>query len=194
MMHTFRRALMLRIRAFAFCESGSAAIEFVTMLPLTVIILIIGAEYGNGLMTREALDSALRDATRIISRAPLKDLDSGEGTVPGVYPYFEQTARQIIADRTGRPIEQVTFSVTATEEATNVELRKPLIIIETTATIGVEMPLLGYLNDFAGASGEDELVSTFITLSAADRARYVGELDVGQLGCSPANRSAGLCP
>lgn len=160
-------------------DRGSAAVEFVAVLPLAAGILVLGAEYGNGLMTREALDSAVRDATRILSRAPV-ELE-GEGRVP--YAHFEDLARNVVADRTG-------------EDPTRFEVRLLPVggtgqsarwIVETEAEIVVDLPLLSFFERI-GIGG----VATGVSMTARDSAPYVGEAPAGALGCSRADRVMGV--
>ncbi|MEM1344001.1 MAG: TadE family protein [Pseudomonadota bacterium] len=187
-----------KFREFTNDTRGMAAVEFVFMLPLSVGILVMSAEYGNGLMTREALDSAVRDATRVLSRAPLKQDSSGD---PVLQPYFVDKAKQMIADRIGRKVEEITFQATATILPTGgllppgVELRTEVIRIDTQASVGLNLGLLNYIRNItlsAGASPENAIV-TSLTMFAGDRARYGGEIALGVVACNAFDADQALC-
>lgn len=190
------RVLLTSVSKFVRDEGGTAAMEFVTILPLGAGILVLSAEYGNGLMTREALDSALRDATRVLSRAPLDaEVNAAGETVPKFYQFFTDEAQAMVAQRTGRKVEDVTFTATVTPIPGSENLRTPLILIETEATIGLDLPLLTFIQNFItsqGGEGESK-VPTFLSINAYDRARYVGEVAVGQQACSQVDKALGLC-
>ncbi len=177
--------------AFLACERGTAALEFVVALPISIGLAVMAAEYGNGLMTREALDSALGDATRVLSRAPLDavgDPDT-ETPTPEIYTAFHDQARAIIADRTGVPLETVTFSAEAIIVPGTETFRTPIIMIETQASIGVDLQMLSFIDGWI----EGDKIQTALTMRAIDRARYVGEVAPGQRACPAAQRDAGIC-
>jgi len=180
---------------FARDERGAASVEFVTMTPLLAAILVMAAEYGNALMTREALDSALRDATRILSRAPLDETqDSNGNDVPAFFDFFLTEAQNIVAQRTQRQPEDVTFAASASELPGTENFRTPVILIETQATIQVDLPLLAFVESWLNAAGsEDNSVETLLTMNAYDVARYGGETPVGAVACREADRNQGLC-
>ncbi|WP_316016050.1 pilus assembly protein [Roseobacter sp. HKCCA0434] len=87
------RAIWDRIRAFRDDAEGSVTVEFVVTLPILLAALGFAAEYGEAMKTRNAMDSAARDAARFISRAPI---DESTGTVPD---RFLCDARNIITWR-----------------------------------------------------------------------------------------------
>ncbi|MGF1444843.1 MAG: TadE/TadG family type IV pilus assembly protein [Pikeienuella sp.] len=193
---------MLRsIRGYWACERGAAGAEFVIMLPLGLMVLIIAAEYGEGLIMRERLDSSLRDAIRILSRAPL-DVDvSGN---PKLYADFETVAKAIIADRTGRDIGEVAFEAAATRVsvAPTDTLRTELITIQARAAINLDLGLLSFFQYFIKdelppgsppGTAADSPIETLLVMRAFDRARWVGERPPGTTACPQADRDAGLC-
>lgn len=179
------------LSSFLACERGTAALEFVVALPLSIGLAVMAAEYGNGLMTREALDSALGDATRVLSRAPLDavgDPETGAPT-PKIYTAFLNEARGLIASRTGVPVEAVGFTAEAVVVPGTESFRTPIIMIETRASVGVDLRLLSFIDNWLDG-GE---VAKALTMRAIDRARYVGELAPGQRACPASERDAGRC-
>ncbi|MEM9148425.1 MAG: TadE/TadG family type IV pilus assembly protein [Pseudomonadota bacterium] len=187
---------------------GAAAVEFVIMTPILLAILIFAAEYSNALMAREALESAMRDATRMIARAPLGDTDNDPDVVtsPVVQTYFKQQAAQLIANRTGLPVDAVQFEVTAEVIETGGGLRTEYIRINAEGKIAFALPMLSFLYHYianadarAGESWQttaEEMklpASGFFILSSFDTARYSYESIPGLFACNQASRQAGLC-
>ncbi|MGF1501699.1 MAG: TadE/TadG family type IV pilus assembly protein [Paracoccaceae bacterium] len=195
---------MQTLRQFIGCERGTATVEFVMSLPVILALTVIAVEYADGLITREALDGALDDATRILSRAPLTVTDNGGNRTLGFYNEFLTQAQQLIADRTGRDFNQVVFNASAVElKSDNVEYRTTPIIIVTDARIGLDLGLLSILNTwlFAAdsnlASGDGSRSSEVVTglvMIARDRARYLGDNQPGVIACPPGSGDAsGIC-
>ncbi len=178
--------------SFLRCERGAAAgAEFVMTLPLTLGVLVLATEYGEGLITREIFDSALRDATRVLSRAPMDVNVSGE---PVFYPHFLNVAEEIIAARTGRSLanDEVQFSARlfVVDDSAN-PTRTGVILIETEARIIADLGLLSWLQQYVGTPIQD--IRQGLGMSAIDRARWVGENAPGTIPCSQARRTALLC-
>ncbi|MEM6945467.1 MAG: TadE family protein, partial [Pseudomonadota bacterium] len=79
-MEGISRAFDATRRSFAaWCgdERGASALELIVSLPLLVGCMLITTNYGLLISTREALDSATRDATRLLTRAPAALNDMG---------------------------------------------------------------------------------------------------------------------
>lgn len=197
-------------KRFAIDRAGAAAVEFVIMIPLLLSILIFGAEYSNALMAREALESALRDATRMIARSPLGDNDANNNpdviVDPFVQPFFLSQAEAMIAERTGLDEASVGFKATPVVINTGgTDLRTPYIRIDTEAFIVFGLPMLRFIHKYVNASfkardgGEGEgtpkqpFTQQGFTLQSADTARYSFENFPGVIACKAADRNAGIC-
>ncbi len=181
---------------FLACERGTAAVEFVVALPLSVALTVMAAEYGNGLMAREQLDSALSDATRLLSRAPLDlAVDPATGdTQPTFYPDFLADARRILSERTGVAEGDIAFFAQLQVLTGDTALRTQHIVIETRVAIPLDLRLLAFLRTQL-LFGEDgsSIVKTGLMMNSRDRARYVGELLPGQRACPQIARAEALC-
>lgn len=187
-------ALIAVARQFFADQRGAAGAEFAIMLPLPIAVTLLAAEYGNGLMTRDALDLALRDATRLLSRAPLAVEDQGGVEVPVFHDAFVERARTMIAERTGVAPEAVTFGATLTQIADAEGFRTEVILIETEAQLEADLSLLAYIaRQVEYAAGTPGAVSKTLTMSGYDRARYVGESPLGAHACAVAARNVGSC-
>lgn len=124
---------------------GAVTVEFVVSLPVLVAVLAFSTQYGRMMQARSALDVAVRDAARLISRAPLAEDGSG------VPPIFLTHAQNMISNRVGCIAEEITFvTVTGTAVLTTVEVEAK-----------IEFP---FLNAFS--FGENDLDD--VTLRAAE--------------------------
>ncbi|MEO1533470.1 MAG: TadE/TadG family type IV pilus assembly protein, partial [Pseudomonadota bacterium] len=87
------KELRRSLGAFIRDDSGASALELIVSLPLLVGCMLITANYGLLISTREALDSATRDATRLLTRAPAALNDNGtvddtSDDLPQLYTFF----------------------------------------------------------------------------------------------------------
>lgn len=179
---------------------GTAGTDFVTTVPLMIGALMMSVEYGKTFAAREALDTAVRDATRLMARAPAgAGTDSGGATVPAPYPFFETQARSLIESRIGQPLKDVTaagvsvpaFEVTF-ERVDETNFRDPFYRVTMTAATSINAPLLWWLDyyDYVNASSagttlpEDERATTDFPIIARDTARYVSAVPLGATACS----------
>ncbi len=137
----------------------TAGMEFVMFIPLMLGILAFAAEYANALMTKEAFESAVRDATRVLSRAGVAECPEPDAErVWCVEGFFDTLASQMVAARIGLPPNRVNFSaqvlelggaVPAVAEGEDpLELRTPYYVIQVEADAALDLPLLRLINSF----------------------------------------------
>lgn len=177
-------------RRFLADDDGSAGAEFVVSLPLLIGVMVIASEYGGALQVRDVLDSATRDATRFLARAPLDT--SGE-----LRQHFIDEAERLVAERVGVSVEQVNVTPEIVEvDGTADAFRTDYRVVTVTVNVLHEMPLLALLDIGKSASisdverrdaasgdaldvthaGSFEKTATVIRMTASDTARYTGEV------------------
>ncbi len=187
-------------RRFASDETGAAAVEFLLASPLLFGVMVFTAEYGQALRVRAALDGAVQDSARFLSRVAADDATDGFGN-PSIAFYQDQLddARAIIEARTGRAV--VTGSTGQPDFNVEVEtvdvgnFRTPYHVIRVTASVPVEMPMLSVLNIGLNIGTEEQdRVQTAIVMTSADIARWVGEAPAGLPACNLLSRANGTCP
>ncbi len=187
-------------RRFAADETGAAAIEFLLASPLLFGVMVFTAEYGQALRVRSALDGAVQDSARFLSRVAADDAIDGFGN-PSIVFYQDQLddAQAIIENRTGRSVvagadNQPAFNVEI--ETVDVDnFRTPYYVIRVTASVPVEMPLLSVLNIGLNIGSDDNKeAETSIVMTSADIARWVGEAPAGLPACDLLSRANGNCP
>ncbi len=188
-------------RRFAADETGAAAVEFLVASPLLFGVMVFTAEYGQALRMRAALDGAVQDATRFLSRVAADDATDGFGN-PSIQFYQDQLdeARAMIETRTGRTVVigssgAPDFNVEiSTVDVTN--FRTPYHVIRVTATIPFDMPLLSVLNIGLniGSAPDSAPIETSITMTSADIARWTGEAPAGLAACGLIDRANQNCP
>ena len=67
------RAIVRRVRAikrFTADRRASVSVDFIVSMPILLAVLVLTSEYGRVLQMRTALDNAVADATRYLSRVP----------------------------------------------------------------------------------------------------------------------------
>ena len=186
--------LKQKVRGFIRDEAGSASIEFVVTLPLLIALLAISFEYGRAFAIREALDSAVRDATRFLARAPATLVDDAAGQRPGLQQYFVDRARDMVSDRVGAEMTAETFpDPIVTNDKSDGSLRTPFYEIFVSVSVEAEFSLLSIFGNWIGSGGSGNLYA--FTMQARDSARYLGEVPEGDTACSFVrnihNRSSG---
>ncbi|MEM6933127.1 MAG: TadE/TadG family type IV pilus assembly protein [Pseudomonadota bacterium] len=176
------KLVLRKLGQFLADERGSAAMEFVVTLPLLMGILVIAYEYGEAFATRESLDSAVRDATRYIARAPAADgLDVDSNQVPEIPTYFVNNAIELISTRTGYPTSEINFNYNIQANQTGSALRSPFFEVLVEVRLIVSLPTLRIFGNWIGSSDSPEGGFTMI---ASDNARYLGEVPLGDTACS----------
>ncbi|MEM6548405.1 MAG: TadE/TadG family type IV pilus assembly protein [Pseudomonadota bacterium] len=178
------------LRAFARDERGSAALEFVLSVPLLVGVMCITAEYGRSLIVREALDSAVSDATRLLSRAPADEVTGPSGDI-FISPkeHFVDMAQTLVADRVGIEPDEVILNWWVTVEDDGTNFRQPYQIVRVQAQIEVELPFLSYTILLRDATQIADGTATFVS---TDMARYAYEAPLGS-GCTAAEIASAQC-
>ncbi|MEM9011868.1 MAG: TadE/TadG family type IV pilus assembly protein [Pseudomonadota bacterium] len=117
-------------------KRGAATVEFVIALPVLLAVLVFSTQYGRAMQVRNALDVAVRDAARFLSRAPL----AGD-SVPAA---FVTEAESLITSRMGEAVESVNF----------VEVSGSTAQAEVTVVANVRLPLLRLIRQIAGGEGD----------------------------------------
>lgn len=163
-------------------ERGAAALELIVSLPLLVGMMVLTANYGLMISTREALDSATRDATRLLTRAPAGltvDPVTGQDE-PQLYTHFLTEARQLIADRIGVETADVTLTTRVDFLTGSDALRREFYLVTVNVSVNLQdRVLLGIV---------DKPVFT-----SADSGRWQAEVDPGVTGCLQTDKDAGRC-
>lgn len=170
------RKRWLAVERFARDESGQAGLEFVITLPLLIGVAVIAAEYGDGIQQRETLSGAVRDAARLLSRAPATVPEDASNTVPQIYAPFIEQARQMIVDRTGTT--PVSFSVQVESVDETGRFRNDFYTVTVTAAIHVDMALLALFDIDETTDAID--ASDGLVMHAQEQARYVGAVPPGE--------------
>lgn len=171
-----------RLAAWRSDERGAAAMELLVSLPLLVGMMLITANYGLLLNSREALDSATRDAARILMRAPAGCQTVSGQQVPDPYPHFEALAQQTIADRMGVDLLDVNLATSAFFVPGS-EALAGNSYYQVVVQVSVQMDRFALLETFIGDT----------VLTAAETGRYFSGLAPCTEGCLIADRDAGLC-
>lgn len=175
--------LRRRAEQFAADEQGSASVEFVVTLPLLMGVMALSFEYGEAFSTREALDSAVRDATRLLIRSPAILIDDASGQRPGLQQYFVDRAREMVAERTGFEITAENFPdpIVSADQGEG-EFRTPFYEVVVTVSVEAELPLLSIFGNWIGPDNSGSLYT--LTMEARDSARYLGDVPAGDVACS----------
>ncbi len=184
-------------RRFLSDDRGVAAIEFLTTSPLLFGAMVFTAEYGQAMRVRAALDGAVQDATRYLSRVAVDNAQDGFGN-PSItfYQQHLDEARALIEARTGRQV--INVNAEAPDFAVDVNtvdvanFRTDYYVITVKATVFMDLPLLNVIN--MGRSSDNPRVATSFTMTAADIARWVGEAPPGLAACNILDRAQQTCP
>lgn len=184
------------LRAFRSDTRGAAGVEFLMTLPLLIGAMVFTAEYGKALRARMLLNSATADAARLLANSPLQQIDDRVL----LYPEFTTVARETMEARL-----QGTVDLTATVQG---ELGALQIV--TTANVGLEMPLLNFINqtlEWAQRFDEDSptknLIATEFSITSQQTEIWSGAsaLDASAIpveeienaACAGDLKSLGLC-
>ena len=214
--------MIQKLRAFFEDDQGSAGLEFVCTCPLLFGVLIFTAEYGKGLQVRTALDGAVSDAVRLLSRAPVGLQPSGAGTMPMPYASFVTEAQRIIEDRTGHAVTDAGPGKPAFEVQVEMvdtgNFRTDYYVVKVTATVYADMPMMSFLNSSSVSGGSMEAhgtgggdagstsvtttvnlpdaqnFATGVAMTATAEARYVGAVPPGLVACQVMQRITATCP
>ncbi len=174
-------------REFLRDERGAAAgFEFAMFIPLMFGILVFAAEYANALMTKEAFESAVRDATRVLSRASVIDCDPSTPQIePCIEPFFLNLSRDMVAARVGLPLDRIYFEaapVVIDVADPGLEFRSDYILVAVDAGAALDLPLLAFINSWTGraqvAREEVEVVDYFFNVAEAKGGGSVPRVDV----------------
>lgn len=166
-------------------QRGASALELIVSLPLLVGCMLLTANYGLLISTRESLDSATRDATRLLTRAPAARDDAGTPNVdtddqPQLYTFFVDEARQLVANRLGVALEDVELTTRVDPITGGGQLRNEFFLITVNARVTLDdFPLLGWAFD--------------PVFGATESGRWTAETSFGAVGCSVTDNQAGLC-
>lgn len=178
-------------------EQGQAGLEFVVTLPLLVGVATIAAEYGEGLQKRALLDSAVREATRLLSRAP-GEISYGISEIGArvrIHAPFVFAARSLVAERMNMPAEDIDFGIEIVVVDEGENFRGGYYVITVDASIDISMPLLGLFDidettDRVDADG-------VLNIRSSESARYLaddlGSNRPGDRGCAALSASAEPC-
>lgn len=133
-------ALLRGVRRFAEDRSGAVTVEFVIAVPLLLAVLAFAVQYGYAMQVRNALDVAVRDAARYLSRAPV---DAATATVDGA---FVTKAQNLVRAR---------ISATATVTVNDLFVSEAGVAIKATAS--VQLPIFSAISALSGQPGIDHI-------------------------------------
>lgn len=186
--------LLQGLRDFANDETGSASVEFVVNMPLLFAVMAMSFEYSRAYEIREALDSGVRDATRLLARAPAIAVDPDDITTerPAAHEFFIDEARAIVARRTGfeitasempDPIFSLNQGINPTGDGN--AFRTAYWEVAVTVTIEANLPLLGLFSNFLSEAGQQRAQErTTLTMVASDSGRYLSAVPLSDTACS----------
>lgn len=192
-----------KVREFVSDQRGVAGIEFLSTCPLLFGVMIFTSEYGQALRVRTTLDAAVHDAARFLARTNAPS--SQTGVASDLFQERKNEALAIIENRTGREVisggaGQPAFDVSL--QTVNVgQFRTSYQIVQVTATIQMDMPLLSFLDIWAapgnrlhdGGKADEDRFATALLMTATTQARYLASSPPGATPCSFANRAQELC-
>lgn len=173
------------LRRFLADERGTAGIEFLAASPLLFGVMIFTAEYGEALRYRIALDGAVQDVARYLSRTPVRQSTDAAGN-PSIafYDHFLTDAGAMLDRHVGRHVD-FTVDVTTADTA---NFRTPFYLIDVNGSVTVDLPMLAFINLFS-----DGGVPTSLTMRASQEARWGGSVPPGQVHCDVSDRYSGTC-
>jgi Flp pilus assembly protein TadG len=129
-----------RLGRFGAEPDGAVTVEFVIAVPLLLAVLAFAVQYGYAMQVRNALDVAVRDAARYMSRAPIDPatslVDAG----------FLTKATELVQTRIG---------ATAQISVDDLRITASTAAIKATAT--VSLPLLEVLVFVTGTPGFSQI-------------------------------------
>lgn len=192
-------------RRFLSDDRGTAGLEFVTASPLLFGVLVFTAEYGQALRARLMLEGAVQDAARYLARAPADKGANDANGIPqlSIYPQIRATARQIVFDRVGDTDTTSGSIAVSVNTVDGVNFRNPYYVINVTATVSVDLPLLSMINIFSARNPDgrgkidtsiDSPNALRLTMTATRSARWTNGAPLGEASCLLADRYQGLCP
>lgn len=120
-------------RGFARDDRAAVTVEFVVSVPLLMAVLAFAVQYGYAMQVRNALDVAVRDAARYMSRAPIDTSSNSVSTA------FLTKASELVNAR---------ISAAAAVTVDDLVITDDIVAIRATAT--VDLPLLQILGWFSG--------------------------------------------
>ncbi|MCK5384934.1 MAG: pilus assembly protein [Alphaproteobacteria bacterium] len=156
------------LKPFVADNNGSATIEFVVTLPLTLVAFVFAFEFSQLFLAHHVATNNVRSATRYLSRAPLVepyltgtrniartgDLD----TATGAYDWMAAIQDSDIDIQTNH------------ETFTNTDFRVTGQVVRIQMDVPYTFTTFGMLNGFTGGS-----IGNGLTLNIIEEARYIGE-------------------
>lgn len=151
------------VRNFANDHRGSMTVEFVAMVPVLVLTLVVGFEFGRALWAYDIITRDVRAAVRYLSRTNPYDATAKTqatnvaktGSPSGTTLRFPWTNAATVA-----------YSETAFTTA-NYSVNGN--VITATATVPISLSMLTVLNRFRSST-----VATSYTLVVTDQVRWIG--------------------
>lgn len=145
-------------------RSASVTVDFIVSVPILLAVLVLTSEYGRVLQARAALDGAVADAARYLSRAPLDE--TGEAFPPGVVEIADGLIRARLGVRH--------LAISAPALGRDGDFRT----VGLSAAAGVVTPALGLLGLGGGARGTAEGLALGdvegLIVTSAETVRYFG--------------------
>lgn len=150
---------------FAGDRRASVSVDFIVSLPILLAVLVLISEYGRVLQMRNAMDNAVADAARYLSRIELEP--GGDSFPPGA----ADIAKGLIRSRLATDVYAISDPVVFDSNGFR--------MVGISAAAGVRSPALGLLG-FAGPSSRQlesglnlrEIEGLIVT--AEESVRYFG--------------------
>ncbi|MEM8751628.1 MAG: TadE family protein [Pseudomonadota bacterium] len=153
-----------RIRAFTAGARASVSIDFVVSIPILLAILVLTSEYGKVLRARSALDNAVADAARYLSRVPI-DPDTNAFT-----PESVAIANALIETRAVAQFLNIGEPIVSDENGFRT--------VQLNAAAGVLSPALGVLAligpNYRTPDGDELSDIEGLVITASETVRYFG--------------------
>ena len=166
------------LKPFVADNNGSATIEFVVTLPLTLVAFVFAFEFSQLFLAHHVATNNVRSATRYFSRAPWIVKDETQLIIK---PEFYTGAMNIA--RTGAPdfaegaydwmaaIQDSDIDIKPDHEYfTDTDFRVEGWVVRIQMDVPYTFTTFGMLNGFTGGS-----IGNGLTLNIIEEARYIGE-------------------
>lgn len=147
----------MHVRRLAEDERGAALVEFTLVLPVLLLLFVLVVEIGHVLREHQMVTQGVRDATRYLGRVP----DPTDATV--------QATARALANRSSLARTDVEVVVNVGADASGGNLRSVARPVTVTATVTVDVPVVGPVLRIVGGNAADSLTFTIV-----DQTRHYG--------------------
>ncbi len=166
--------IISKLRAFRRCPSGAAVVEFLLILPLSILFFGMIVEFGRMYWGYQAAVAGVRDASRYLARVSDIRICQTGGSLDG----YEATLKTMIEeDLSGASVLPVQFTIDSVDASyacmaatggAPAFLNSPMPLATVDATVTMQLPLGHLFSTFGGRL-------TSVTTHVADQARIYGQ-------------------